>query len=121
MGITCNAYLDGTSSYSVWTEWAPAPPVFYNSTDFHAGDVVHARVVAHSESSGTTYLENLSTSEKLETSYSNQNFTLSLTDVEWVVESQLQLTVLGPEGSLGARYTPWVFEDTVYRTRGKHG
>jgi hypothetical protein len=77
--------------------------------------------VAHSESSGTTYLENLSTGEKLETSYSNQNFTLSLTDVEWVVESQLQLTVLGPLGLLGARYTPWVFEDAEYRTKGKHG
>jgi hypothetical protein len=46
---------------------------------------------------------------------------LSLTDVEWVVESQLQLTVLGPEGSLGARYTLWVFEDAVYRTKGKYG
>jgi hypothetical protein len=122
IGITCYAYLDGTpSSYAVWTEWAPAGPVFYNSTNFHVGDVIHARVVAHSENSGTTYLENLSTGEKLETSYSNQTHTLKLGDVEWVVESQLQLTELGPEGSLGARYTPWIFENAEYCTKGKHG
>ena len=82
---------------------------------------MRARVVAHSENSGTTYLENLSTGEKLETSYSNQSYTLKLTDVEWVVESQLEFTELGPEGLLGARYTPWIFENAEYLTKGKHG
>jgi len=75
--------------------------------------------VAHSSNSGNTYLENLSTGENLETSYSNQNHTLALTDVEWVVESQLQFTELGPEGQLGARYTPWIFENAEYLTKGK--
>jgi hypothetical protein len=41
------------------------------------------------------------------------------TDVEWVVESQLQFTELGPEGQLGARYTPWIFENAEYLTKGK--
>ena len=97
----------------------PAGPVFYKSKNLHAGDVVRARVVAHSSNSGNTYLENLSTGEKLETSYSNQNHTLALTDVEWVVESQLQFTELGPEGQLGARYTLWIFENAEYLTKGK--
>ena len=108
-----------THVHAVWTEWAPAGPIFYNSTNFHIGDVIHARVVAHSENLGTTYLENPSTGEKLETSYSNQTHTLKLGDVDWVVESQLQLTELGPEGSLGARYTPWIFENAEYLTKGK--
>lgn len=55
----------------------------------------------------------------METSYSNQNHTLALADVEWVVESQLQFTELGPEGQLGARYTPWIFENAEYITKGK--
>jgi hypothetical protein len=44
---------------------------------------------------------------------------LALTDVEWVVESQLQFTELGPEGQLGARYTLWIFENAEYLTKGK--
>jgi hypothetical protein len=81
--------------------------------------VVRTRVVGHSPSSGTTYLENLRTHEQFETSYHNQTHELTFTDVEWVTESQLQLTVLGPEGQLGARYTPWVFNNAKFCTQGK--
>ncbi|KAK5107883.1 hypothetical protein LTR62_000593 [Meristemomyces frigidus] len=90
------------------------------TTDFQVGDVIRARVVADSPTdatSGSTYLENLATCEKFEKHYTNQNYTLAGGNVQWVVESQLYLTVLGPEGQLGARYTPWVFENAKYKTK----
>jgi len=63
---------------------------------------------------------NRRTGQKLETSYTDQKHQLTLGDAEWVTESQLQLTILGPEGSLGAKYTPWQFKHAQYRTKGKH-
>lgn len=110
--------ITGPTQYSAWTEWAPEAPTFYESADFQAGDVVHARVVAYSNSSGTTYLENRRTGERFETSYQNQTNKLGLGDAEWITESQLSFGPLGPEGRLGAKYTPWRFENATYRTRG---
>ncbi|KAF9690931.1 hypothetical protein EKO04_011223 [Ascochyta lentis] len=115
-GVTCHVDVSSPATYSVWTEWAPDPPVFYNSTDLQPGDVIHARVVAHSKTSGATYLENRRTGEKFETSYTNQTNELNLGDVEWVTESQLEIGMFGPEGSLGARYTPWRFQNATYKT-----
>jgi hypothetical protein len=53
------------------------------------------------------------------TTYTNQTKALTFGDAEWVVESRLSLTILGPEGHFDAKYTPWQFHDAEYVVEGQ--
>lgn len=118
VGVTCYAQ-NGTSSYRIWTEYFPALQDFYEDTDIQAGDIISARVVAHNKSSGTTYLHNKRTGKKHSTTYTNQTSAeLTFRDAEWITESRLYLTKLGPEGHFDAKYTPWQFRDARYVSKG---
>jgi hypothetical protein len=128
--VTCNAnaiYHSGNfsfsrvpTSYEVWTEWAPGPPIFFNDTDFQPGDVVHAKVTKLSASSGTTYIKNRRTGHTHTWKYVDQNHTLLYhTNAEWIVESETYvvegLNLAG--GTLTANFTEWRIEHAQYRTR----
>ncbi|KEQ68102.1 concanavalin A-like lectin/glucanase, partial [Aureobasidium namibiae CBS 147.97] len=117
-GVSCFAQKGTSTSYKIWTEYFPALQDFYNDTDIQAGDVISARVVAHNKTSGTTYLHNKRTGKRYSTTYINQTSELTFRDVEWITESRLYLNILGPQGHLDAKYTPWQFRDARYVSKG---
>lgn len=81
---------------------------------------MRANVVAHSTIEGTCTLTNTRTGEVLTRTYTNMTaYPLTLSDVEWITESQLQQTELGATGVRGASYTPWRWENATYSTIGE--
>ncbi|KEQ75203.1 concanavalin A-like lectin/glucanase, partial [Aureobasidium namibiae CBS 147.97] len=117
-GVSCYVQQGKDPYYKMWTEFYPALETFYEDENLRAGDVISARVVAHSESSGTTYLHNKRTGKKFSKTYTNETSELNFEDVEWVTESRLFTNQLGPQGSPDAKFTPWEFRNAAYAHKG---
>jgi hypothetical protein len=110
-------YLPATTSYQAWTEWAPGPPIYFNSSlsDFQPGDRIHGRVHAVGRDAGTTSLRNSRTGKEYTYKFINQTALLGSTNAEWITECETGYTPeFGAEGTLTANYTAWHFENAAY-------
>lgn len=79
---------------------------------------MHARVIAHNATSGTTRLVNNRTGEVLSHDYVNVPWPLKFDNVQWITEAQNYNNPWNV-AVYDATYTPWRFENAKYRTKGQ--
>jgi len=84
-GITMSVN-GGSTWYSAWFEWFPAPESGFDNFEINGGDTIRVTVTAQGTSGGTALVENLSTGVAWEATISGQTDQLCLQNVEWIVE-----------------------------------
>ncbi|KZT03720.1 uncharacterized protein LAESUDRAFT_729021 [Laetiporus sulphureus 93-53] len=84
-GVDFTVDENGDVSYNAWYEWYPEVSYDFSGISFSAGDVVQLTVTASSTTSGTAYIENLST-EQTVTQDLSSSYALCEENAEWIVE-----------------------------------
>ena len=84
--------MDGELTYNAWYEWVPDTSWNFTQEDIgtlSAGDVISIRLVAHSDTTGTIYLENettgIATTKELKAP-PIPNAPLTMKNAEWIME-----------------------------------
>lgn len=76
----------GDGSIAPWFEWYPDDNIYRRDFVISAGDSVRFTVDASSTNSGTGYIDNLTTGQSINHTWTNNANTLCEKDADWIVE-----------------------------------
>lgn len=72
--------------YSPWAEWYPDNLIQFTTFALKAGDRIRMTIIADSASSGTAYLENLTTGQTVSRAFPQGPVSLCLSEADWILE-----------------------------------
>jgi hypothetical protein len=113
-------YLPATTSYQAWTEWAPGPPIYFNSSlsDFQPGDRIHGRVHAVGRDAGTTSLRNSRTGKEYTYKFINQT-AFQAVKIGLTICADAEPHLARPENQIDTYINGTEVAKTVYHAAGR--
>lgn len=72
--------------YSPWAEWYPQGLIVFLDFNLRAGDKIRMTIIADNASSGTAYLENLSSGQSVSRRFPQGPVDLCLSEADWILE-----------------------------------